>query len=81
MTDPDAQDEDAGRGGGCVCQRILMSAFENESLNTSLLLEDWCELQGCGEVGPMQVWRPGIPEFVSIWFNFNMVYNAPRKDN
>lgn len=40
MTDPDAQDEDAGRGDGCVCQRILMSAFENESLNTSLLLED-----------------------------------------
>lgn len=40
MTDPDAQDEDAGRGGGCVCQRVLMSAFENESLNTSLLLED-----------------------------------------
>lgn len=53
---------------------------ENESRSTSLLLED-CELHGCGVVGHMQVWRPGIPEFVSVWFNFNMVYNAPRKDN
>lgn len=77
----DAQGEAAGRGDGCVCQRILMCAFENESWSTSLLLEHWCELQGCGVVGRMQVWRPGILEYISVWFNFNMLYNAPRKDN
>lgn len=71
----------AGRVDGCVCQRILMCAFENESWSTSLLLEDWCELQGCGVEGHMRLWRPGIPEYVSVWFNFNIVYNAPRKDN
>lgn len=27
-------------GDECVCQRILMCAFENESWSTSLLLED-----------------------------------------